>query len=48
MQRREFLQLMAASMVTPFTLTTDPLKAGSNKTAQRDFSMLTQLGRPER
>ncbi len=37
MQRREFLQLMAASMVTPFTLTTDPLKAGSYKNRTKDI-----------
>ena len=37
MQRREFLQLMAASMATPFTLTTDPLEAGSYKNRTKDI-----------
>ena len=37
MQRREFLQLMTASIVTPYTLTTDPLEAGSYKNRTKEI-----------
>ena len=43
MQRREFLQLMTASIVTPYTLTTDPLEAGSYKNRTKEIFHAHQL-----